>query len=58
MSAKTLIEQLRALAHCEHSDLSIAAEAADEIERLTSERDSLREFAKKIALRLGIEVLP
>ena len=45
-----LIQRLRALARCEHSDLSIGDEAADEIERLaTSEADltQLRTLAKE-----------
>jgi len=37
-----LIERLRALVRSEHSDFSIGDEAADEIERLTRERDELR----------------
>jgi len=37
-----LIERLRALARSEHSDFSIGDESADEIERLTRERDELR----------------
>jgi hypothetical protein len=32
----TLVDQLRALARFEHSDASIAADAADEIERLAA----------------------
>jgi DNA-directed RNA polymerase subunit RPC12/RpoP len=37
-----LIRQLRLLAQCKHDDLSIGDEAANEIERLQSERDILR----------------
>lgn len=33
-----LIQRLRALARCEHSDFSIGEEAADEIERLRDNR--------------------
>jgi len=37
----SIIEQLRALSEYRHDDLSIGAEAADEIEQLRAERDAL-----------------
>ena len=39
-----LITSLRALAAAQHSDLTLAADAADRIERLTRERDEARYF--------------
>ena len=41
-----LVEQLRALARAEHSDLSIAGDAADEIERLRDEKRYLDALIK------------
>jgi len=42
-----LITSLRALAAAQHSDLTVAADAADRIERLTRERNEARaEYAR------------
>ena len=38
-----IVKMLRDLAACKHSDVSVAEEAADEIERL---RDALRPFSR------------
>lgn len=44
-----LITSLRALAAAQHSDLSVAADAADRIELLTRERDEARAALKPFA---------
>lgn len=46
-----LVKRLHALSRYAHDDVSIAADAADEIERLTAERDALQ--AKLDALISG-----
>jgi hypothetical protein len=38
-----LVERLRALARCDHDDLSVAEEAADLLERLSRERGTVPE---------------
>ena len=43
-----LIYNLRSLAALEHADLSVADEAADEIERLRAERDMAMAALKRI----------
>jgi len=43
-----IVEQLRALARAQHDDLSIGIEAADEIERLTRERDEARAEVERL----------
>ena len=48
-----LITSLRALAAAQHSDLTVAADAADRIERLTRERDESK--SKETDYREGFE---
>ncbi|TVR07399.1 MAG: hypothetical protein EA385_12930 [Salinarimonadaceae bacterium] len=43
-----LIHNLRSMARHEHADLSVADEAADEIERLRKERDEAREALEAV----------
>lgn len=45
-----LTDRARALSRHEHDDASIGDECADEIERLTAERDALREDAERYRL--------
>ena len=48
-----LITLLRELAAAKHGDLSVAADAADEVERLRAERDALRSAAREYLETLG-----
>ncbi len=47
MNMNDLIERLRALARCEHSDVSVAEEAADALEAARKEVDALRKAVDK-----------
>ena len=47
-----LITSLRALAAAQHSDLTVAADAADRIEQLTRQRDEARAWAAKLLATL------
>jgi hypothetical protein len=56
MSDKDIIElisQLRAMARCEHEDMTVVVDAADEIERLRAERDALKAAAREFLTTLG-----
>ena len=56
MSDKDIIElisQLRAMARCEHEDMTVVVDAAEEIERLRAERDALRSSAREFLTTLG-----
>jgi len=46
-----LIERLRSMARFEHDDHSIGSEAADEIERLLDQRDSMLAAAQAVVDR-------
>jgi len=48
-----LVRHLRAMARYEHGDMTIAADAADEIERLRAERDALKTAAREFLTTLG-----
>jgi hypothetical protein len=50
-----LVDRLRALARAEHDDLSVAAEAADEIERLRTEQRDLMTCAAAEAWRFAVQ---
>ena len=46
-----IVNRLRALSRCEHSDLSIGDEAAAEIVRLRGEAESMEQMARMQAAR-------
>lgn len=48
-----LIAQLRAMARCEHEDMTVVVDAAAEIERLCAERDVLKTAAREFLTTLG-----
>jgi hypothetical protein len=48
-----LVRHLRAMARYEHGDMTIAEDAAAEIERLRAERDALRYAAREYLETLG-----
>jgi len=48
-----LVRHLRAMARYEHGDMTIADDAAAEIERLRAERDALKTAAREFLTTLG-----
>ena len=48
-----LVRHLRAMARYEHGDMTIADDAAAEIERLRAERDALKTAAREFLSTLG-----
>lgn len=57
-----IVERLRAMTRCEHDDLTIAGEAADEIEKLRkairgaiklADLDAIKSFRKTLLWALG-----
>ena len=50
-----IVERLRALSRCEHSDLSVGDEAADEIVKLRGEVEALRQCGIKYQGWLGVK---
>jgi len=48
-----LVRHLRAMARCEHEDMTVVVDAAAEIERLRAERDALKTAAREFLTTLG-----
>jgi len=51
-----LVRHLRAMARYEHGDMTIADDAAAEIERLRAERDALKAAAREFLTTLGAAI--